>query len=1197
MAKIKLSSFKQLLLNLGFVENPVNNFKCKLGEKEYLITVDFNGEKIDYGKEIKINSHEVCNFLQNENMVILECVCRLIRQGYSAKSLELEPKWKVGHGASGGKADILVSDKKGSPYLLIECKTYGPEFESHWKKTLNDGDQLFTYYHQDTRIKYAAMYASQLNGDKIENKYCLITLIDNEEYLKSLGKKAKGYKHAGSAIESFKVWKDTYNQDYDERGIFENNLPYCIGKSHFTSDDLEDVTSSTMYSTDKKFKNILRQHNIGSHENAFDKLVNLFLAKIVDEKENPANLQFNWRGTSQDDVKSLIDRLQKLYKQGMKDFLNEEVTYVEKKDIDNAFRFYEDDKDAIKETVLEYFDKLKYYTNNDFAFLDVHNEKLFKQNAQVLLKIVQMLQNFKLKTENHNQFLGDLFEGFLDNGVKQSEGQYFTPLPIVRFIVSSLPLKTTINSKSEPLHMIDYACGAGHFLNEYANQIIPLLDSEDKKHEYYAGIYGIEKEYRLSKVSKVSAFMYSQDEINIIYDDALKHTRVKNDYFDVLVANPPYSVKGFLETLDDDEKVQYELYEEVDKKSLPTNKSIETFFVERAKQLLVGDGIAAIVLPASFLTNGTIYIRARKILLEYFDIVSIAEFASGTFGKTGTPTVTLFLRRKKKSPETCEFVETRITAWYKKDFSHDDEFADANVLDEFCGLLEINADDFRDNPNNYVELRERLYIYYISRLQTNPVVIVKSPVGTKELKRFLGYEWINRNKSFKINYLGADNSSDSSDDEESIVTSEEGIDKIKTPLFNPKNLFDDLKVNKIIRDNYEGKDLIIPDNLSDFVSCFSLTDLLKFKSKKFDMQISTTPTFKMKSKYELIPLERAVQFVACSQIQAGELQDLIVNGANDIKLLPSSKDYEWWTTFEKCSNKYNEGEVIAIGQARYANIKYWNGKFVSSNNVLLRSKDEKQFITKYLFHLFAIYSKHFYKRTGQYPAFDSDLFNEFEMPNLPHSIQKKVVKECNDIDGNINTLRQKIDDNNKKIMEIISKSNNKTYKVDFDRDLDGDTGIRVVENELDTTGTYPVISTNVGTIFGWIDKTPKINDFSNDFVLWSLDGDWMTRYMPKDNPFFPTDHCGWLRTKNDAPINMKYLCYVLRELGNKEQFSRTKRPTVDRIRSLEIKLPSIDVQNATIGIIEPLEAEIANALNLIDNLPQKKEKILNKYIL
>ena len=59
-------------------------------------------------------------------------------------------------------------------------------------------------------------------------------------------------------------------------------------------------------------------------------------------------------------------------------------------------------------------------------------------------------QDIKLKTDEQNQFLGDLFEGFLDDGIKQSEGQFFTPLPITRFIVSSLPLEALINQSDEP---------------------------------------------------------------------------------------------------------------------------------------------------------------------------------------------------------------------------------------------------------------------------------------------------------------------------------------------------------------------------------------------------------------------------------------------------------------------------------------------------------------------------------------------------------------------------------------------------------------------------------------------------------------------------------------------------------------------------------------------------------------------------
>ena len=133
-------------------------------------------------------------------------------------------------------------------------------------------------------------------------------------------------------------------------------------------------------------------------------------------------------------------------------------------------------------------------------------------------------------------------------------------------------------------------------------------------------------------MAKVSAFMYGQDEMNIVYADALAHSeQIQDGTFSLLVANPPYSVKGFLATLSEDDKARFSLYPNVsDEESF---NSIETFFIEKAKQLLHSDGIAVIVLPSSVLTNGNIYIKCREVILQYFDLVAIAEFGSGTFGK------------------------------------------------------------------------------------------------------------------------------------------------------------------------------------------------------------------------------------------------------------------------------------------------------------------------------------------------------------------------------------------------------------------------------------------------------------------------------------------------------------------------------------------------------------------------------------
>ena len=94
-----------------------------------------------------------------------------------------------------------------------------------------------------------------------------------------------------------------------------------------------------------------------------------------------------------------------------------------------------------------------------------------------------------------------MFEYFLDNGIKQSEGQFFTPVPICKFIVSSLPLEQLIVQSSEPLKAIDYACGSGHFLTEYAAQLPALLQAHKQQSntsKWFERIYGIEKEDRLA---------------------------------------------------------------------------------------------------------------------------------------------------------------------------------------------------------------------------------------------------------------------------------------------------------------------------------------------------------------------------------------------------------------------------------------------------------------------------------------------------------------------------------------------------------------------------------------------------------------------------------------------------------------------------------------------------------------------------
>lgn len=527
---------------LGFKKN--DNIH-ELNIKSYTIEVDIENEKIKYPNLKEIGRNTTTNFSSEENFVVLEAIIGLLKQGYQPNQISIEKGYKLGHNTKSGNADITVDDNNGIPFLIIEAKTYGSEFEKEWKNIENDGGQLFSYEKQENKAKILVLYASHVVDTEIDRMYNAILLEDNVEYLSTL-ENPISYSMAKGGNDKFEIWRDTYQSDYVTNGILEENIaPFEVKKAKSSIADLKEIKHKEVQKKYNQFATILRKHNIGGRENAFDKLVNLFLTKIVDEQQNSEDLQFNWKGASQDTYFDLVDRLQKLYQIGMEKFLDEKVSYVAEKDVENAFRLR---KDAAKDAVLKYFKELKYFSNNDFSFLDVYNEQLFYKNSKILVELVQMLQGMKLRTEEQNQFLGDLFEGFLDNGVKQSEGQFFTPLPIVKFIISSLPLKE-INSQTDIPRVIDYACGAGHFLNEYAKQIKSYIP-KDKMSEYHSKIYGIEKEYRLSKVAKVSAFMYGQDDINIIYGDGLvEHDQVKDGNYSVIVANPPYSVKGFLETL------------------------------------------------------------------------------------------------------------------------------------------------------------------------------------------------------------------------------------------------------------------------------------------------------------------------------------------------------------------------------------------------------------------------------------------------------------------------------------------------------------------------------------------------------------------------------------------------------------------------------------------------------------------------
>ncbi|EGQ2260223.1 N-6 DNA methylase [Campylobacter jejuni] len=1276
---ITKDNLKQVLENLGFKNKNENYVKTI---NNYTLLIDYKNQSINYPKEIKIHDKTTSNFSHPENFVVFECVHRLLEKGYKAEHLELEPKWNLGRDKKGGKADILVKDNENNPYLIIECKTTdskNSEFIKEWNRMQEDGGQLFSYFQQEKGVKYLCLYTSDFS-DKLEYKNYIIQAYDNEEYLKEK-ELQNSYKKSNNNIELFKTWKESYELQYFKQGIFEENVnAYKILEITPTFDNLKELKEEGKY---HEFAKILRKHNISGKENAFDKLVNIFLCKIYDETFNKNNLKFGYFGVMADTYANMQDRLMWLYKEAMKEFLGEKITFVSNEDIEKDFKQLK--IKTLKEVMQNYIKELKFYSNNDFAFLEVHNKELFLKNALVLKEIVELFANYKLTQNSTNQFLGNLFELFLQKGMKQDEGQFFTPIQICEFIMYSLPLQEMLSKSSKALRVIDYACGAGHFLNTYANELKRYL-TEDELKEHYKNIYGIEKEYRLSKVSKVSSAMYGQNEINILYADALASfelantnnlegekakPQIESNSFDLLIANPPYSVKGFLETLSDKSKNTYKLFN--DDINIETNNSIECFFCERANQILNDNAKAAIILPSSILNKDSIYKNTREILFQNFDFIAIVELGNQTFGATGTNTIILFLRKKETFKQEnhlisqdYSLIKERIEAENLKD----NENFYQNYLSAYCdfrkfdkelysnflnGNLDSNLAEleaFKDYRNafrqtsDYKKLKEsKIYkeskdkqdledkaflayaqaiekdkLLYFSLSLNQEVLIIKSPSDIKEQKKFLGYEWSNRK-------------------------GDEGLKELHepylSPLFERGNPQNETKLNTLIYKSFLNTLDVIPQELQIYATKARLVDMMDFEKVEFNKAISLNPKTQreeIKSQYPLVKLKICGDFFMGGTPSRkninywnGDIKWLTISDYSNRQVIMDTKEKITREGFKNSNAKMiQKGAVVVSIYATIGRVGIL-GEDMTTNQAIVAIIPNEEFINKYLMYAIDYFKFQLYNEviTTSQQNINLGILQNMVIPKPPLEIQKQIVAECEKIEEQYNTLSlsikeyqnlikamlQKcgiIEDNQEyELNSILDKINN-LCKINLDSEFLSSfnktikeyalsnpifklsIGKRVLNNELLENGQIPVYSANVLEVFGFVNKE-ILQDYDNDSVLWGIDGDWMVGFIPKNKKFYPTDHCGVLRV-DDTKINAKYISFILNEAGKKQGFSRKLRASIDRIKALRVKLPSLEFQDQIADITDKIEKKINEYKIELDRLEKEKEKILQKYL-
>lgn len=1250
---ITRENLKNLLDSLGFIKEGDVRVK-HFPQGDFELKVDFGKSEFVYpeSKGFKINERQTCNFTSNENFVVFECVHRLLSKGYKPEHIELEPKWKVGHGASGGRADVLVRNQEGKPLLLIECKTAGREFEKAWKETQIDGGQLFSYIEQEKDVEFVCLYASGFDEStrQINLDQRIVSHKDNDKILAD-DPKLQAFRDAKNVKERFRVWKDTYKLEYTEKGIFEENIQaYQIGKDKYTLNiDTKPIGAGDKKGKYHQFRTILRKHNVSRRENAFEVLVNLFLCKLVDEIENAHDLKFYWKGIAYDNYFDLVDRLQELYKIGMERFLQQEITYVSNDEIEQAFWPARQDRNAVERRVKDLFRSLKYFNDNIFSFVNVRNKQGFEKNAKILLEIIQMWQGLRLKDEGQNQFLGDMFEYFLDNGVKQSEGQFFTPIPICKFIVSSLPLETLLIEKTESLRAIDYACGAGHFLTEYAMQIKPLVRKykQADPDAYCHNIFGIEKEDRLAKVAKVSAFMYGLDGIQILDADALAtNPEIKDESFDVLVANPPFAVEDFLLTLEEGDRERFELLQSVADLG---NKNIQCFFIERARQILAPGGVVGIIVPSSVLSNSdAMHIKTREILLRYFDFIAIVELGSGTFGKTGTNTVVLFLRRKPQRPEPAEHYQNRaldfFENWEAEKQSGGGAYLDVDVVQRYCQHIEIPFDAyqtlltgqpsdellatemFKDYETHFdkstetanrrkqksfkdlspaeqkseldgrflkylieIEL-DKLYYFMLANANPQSVLLVKSPTDNAAQKLFLGYEWSGAKGNEGIKYNGG-----------------ETVLDIQTPLFDPKQPQDISKINYLIQQNFGGKAVDVPENLLPFVSFARLEGLLDFSRKDFGKAISLSIKKKtlLESKWELAKLSSVIEIISGGtpdtnkpEYWNGDIYWLSVADFNseDRFVMRAEKTITELGLANSSTKYLNVGDLIISARGTVGALAQLATPMTFNQSCYgLRAKNEK-IDSGFLYYILKQEVQQFKENaTGvTFGAITISTFDSIKIPLPPLAVQQQIVDECEAVDEEVRVAKKEIEKFQKEIELQIGGIYSKGYAVmKLSEICEMQAGKFVSASEINDEfeeGLYPCFGGN--GLRGYT----KTFTHEGTFPLVGRQGALCGNVHKVQGKFHATEHA--VVVTPDNRIDVIWLFYQLKSLNLNQYAKGVAQPglSIQKIITLTTPVPPLAEQQKLVAAVEALEKQISGSRQVIASAAGRKQAILKKYL-
>ncbi|UGS21833.1 type I restriction-modification system subunit M [Flavobacterium cyclinae] len=357
---------------------------------------------------------------------------------------------------------------------------------------------------------------------------------------------------------------------------------------------------------------------------------------------------------------------------------------------------------------------------NSFFTKHMANAAFLIPSGRMLTEAVKTIDEIYKELEKENRFIdaqGDFYEYLLDSLRSSGKnGQFRTPTHIIELITELVEPKLG--------HKIaDPASGTAGFLLAAYKYIITeftsdaykqkddngfvrgtladkLVDEQAKKILNEETFYGFDIDPTMIRIGLMNLMMHGITQPKIDYKDTLSKNYNEDNFYDVVMANPPFA--GSMDKGDLNPSF-----------TVSSTKS-ELLFLERIYKMLRMGGTAGVVIPQGVLFgSGKAFITVRKLLIDKCELKAVIAMPSGVFKPYAGVASAILLFTKGGETKDVWFYEMQGDGWSLDDKRNpktlpngDRDFEDLHVIIDKYKKRNPKKETDRSKQNFFVPKQE-----------------------------------------------------------------------------------------------------------------------------------------------------------------------------------------------------------------------------------------------------------------------------------------------------------------------------------------------------------------------------------------------------------------------------------------------------------------------------------------------------------